>query len=80
MNLKNFLLSGFDFESYDQQKYKYQLFNSLLGFNAILVFFVAIIRLLNGQFLHFVVDLAYCALGILIVVLTRKYKERLWNI
>jgi diguanylate cyclase (GGDEF)-like protein len=72
MNIQNFLSSGLSFDQYDPLKYKYQLFNSLLGFNAIIILSAALFRLMHQQYFQMGVDLAYSLLAIVMVILTRR--------
>ncbi len=74
--MNNFLQSGFTFTKDESElKLKYQLFNSLLTFNIIVVFLASIIRFTEGKMTNVVIDLIYCTFAIVIILLARKYRD-----
>ncbi len=76
--LNNFLKSGFVFTNNDNElKLKYQLFNSLLALNMIVVFTAALMRLNQGEISQAVFDFIYSFFALIIIFLARKYKNKL---
>ncbi|MEA2049457.1 MAG: hypothetical protein U9O56_01795 [Campylobacterota bacterium] len=75
--IERFLTSGFEFgDDEHEQKLKYMLFNALLSLNIIVVFLASIARLLESNMVQFTIDILYCSSGLIILLLTRKYKDR----
>ncbi len=73
---KNFLTSGFTFtEEQHELKLKYKLFNSLLAFNVVVVFIASLARLNEGNIIQFSIDITYSTLGLIIIILARKYQR-----
>lgn len=76
--LNNFLESGYDFYSYeDEIKYKFIFINSVMGFAALSVLFMGIIRLIGENVALGAVDVVFSLLTFFFIALMRKNREKI---
>ena len=74
--LNNILQSGFSFsEEEETQRLKYQLFNSLLSFDIVIVGIAGMVRFYNHQMMQGTIDIIYALFALVMFIVARKYQN-----
>jgi diguanylate cyclase (GGDEF)-like protein/PAS domain S-box-containing protein len=75
-NLKNFLLSGFEFEKEEYElRLNFILLNSILSILIVVLFFLFFMRYLRGEFLQAYLDLAAIFVSLFVLFIVRRSKK-----